>query len=65
MHHQPSNGVINAFPLSEGFVPYWEYQKLQDEVSELKQRVDPCSEDCCSIANSLEKDYSSERRIPG
>jgi hypothetical protein len=63
MHHQPSNALINAFLLSEGFVSYREYQKVQDQVYELKQRVDPCSEDCCSIADSLEKEYSSERRI--
>lgn len=51
-------------------VPYSRYQQLKaenctlkDEILELRSRVDPESEDCYSIADSLEKEYSSERGI--
>lgn len=51
-------------------VPYSKYRKLQDENSvlkdenlELRSRIDHESEDCLSIADSLEKEYSSERGI--
>jgi endo-alpha-1,4-polygalactosaminidase (GH114 family) len=44
-------------------IDYSEYQRIQEENFQLKQRVDPYSEDCYSIEDSLQKEYSSDRGI--
>ncbi len=61
-----NNDVASPISATDFQSDYWESQKrqedaLRDEIFQLKQRVDPCSEDCCSIEDSLQKEYSLER----
>lgn len=38
-----------------------ENENLRDKLTGWLQKPDDCSEDCCSIADSLEHDYSDKR----
>lgn len=69
-NYRQSNDVAKASPISADYLQTdcSEAQKiredaLREEIFQLKQRVDTYSEDCHSVEDSLQKEYSSDRGI--
>ncbi|ACK74094.1 hypothetical protein PCC7424_5526 (plasmid) [Gloeothece citriformis PCC 7424] len=68
--HQPCNDAVKASPTSVHQIDYSEYRRIQEENDALRTEndrlrhlVDPLSEDCCSVEDSLQKEYSKERKM--